>query len=137
MPSRSLDDLHPNMQPLAQQFLQKCQDAGIDVFLTCTYRSGKEQDADYAKGRTAPGQIITNAKGGQSAHNCTNENGSPAAKAFDFAIKDDDGRLDWDAHDADWQKAISIGKSLGLVSGGDWKSIKDWPHMELKNWKTS
>lgn len=137
MPSRSLDDLHPDMKPLAEQFLQKCSDQGIDAFLTCTYRSNAEQDADYAKGRTSPGQVITNARGGQSAHNCTDANGNPAAKAFDFAIRDDDGRLDWNPHDADWQAAIRIGKALGLVSGGDWKSIKDWPHMEMPNWKTT
>lgn len=135
MPSRSIEDLHPDMQPLAHQFIDNCRSQGIDAFLTCTYRSGEEQDADYAKGRTEPGRIVTNARAGQSPHNCTNENGSPAAKAFDFAIRDPDGKVDWKPHDADWQAAIRVGKALGMVSGGDWKSIKDWPHFELKNWK--
>ena len=135
MTDKSLADLDPSLQPLAQQFIDTCHAGGINVFLTETYRSSAEQDADYAKGRSAPGGIITNARGGQSPHNCVLDDGTPASKAFDFAITGENGKLDWNATDSSWQKAISIGESLGLISGSTWHSIKDNPHMELPNWK--
>ena len=135
MSDRNIADLDPVLQPLAQKFIETCKESGITVILTETYRSSADQDADYAKGRTTDGGIITNARGGQSPHNCTTDIGAPASKAFDFAIIADNGRLDWDASDAAWTTAISIGESLGLVSGSTWHSIKDWPHFELPNFK--
>lgn len=135
MASRLISDLHPDLQPLCQQFLDNCAHTGMKVGLCQTYRSSEEQDADYAKGRTAPGRIITNAKGGQSPHNCTLDDGTPAAKAFDFFIYNSDGStLDWNAADDKWQKAISIGEALGLVSGSTFK-FKDTDHFELAGWK--
>lgn len=135
MPSRSIDDLDPKIRGLCSQFLSQCKAEGIQVFLTCIYRSNEEQDAAYTKGRTAPGKIITNAKAGQSAHNCVNAQGLPAARAFDFAIKTASGQLDWDGTDARWQRAIHVGESLGLSSGEHFKR-KDYAHLELMNWKT-
>ena len=64
MASRNIGDLYPELQALASQFLAQCAAEGINAFLTQTYRSSEEQDADYAQGRTVPGHIITNAKGG-------------------------------------------------------------------------
>lgn len=137
MSSRAISDLDPALQPLAQQFLDNCQAAEIDAFITQTYRSSAEQDDDYAHGRTAPGAIITNAQGGQSPHNCTLADGMPAARAFDFAIQDVSGILDWDASDPDWQAAIKIGETLGLVSGSTFSHLADNPHFELPNWQNS
>lgn len=141
MASRELKDLDPALQPLAEQFIAVCnahpvfQALGATVFLTQTFRSPEEQNHDYAQGRTDPGHIITNARGGQSAHNCCDAHGNPDAKAFDFGIRKPDGSCDWDPADDLWQRAISIGKSLGLVSGSDFHSIRDYPHMELPNWQ--
>lgn len=132
MASRDINLLHPKLIPLCLLFLSTCRAADIDIFLTCTYRSNEEQDADYAKGRTTPGNIVTNAKGGESMHNFTLPDGTPASKAFDFAIKNRDGSVDWNASDPAWHKAIAIGIDLGLTSGSQWKSLKDNPHFELK-----
>jgi peptidoglycan L-alanyl-D-glutamate endopeptidase CwlK len=138
MSDRNLSDLDPKLQPLCQQFLANCKTAGLRAIITQTWRSYANQDADYACGRTAPGNIITNARGGLSPHNCTDDGtatGTPASKAFDFALYDDgDNALDWDASDPDWQKAIAIGEALGLISGSTWHSLKDSPHFELPNW---
>lgn len=136
MASRRLIDLDPALQSLAQKFLDACELAGIIAFITQTYRSSEEQDVDYAKGRTTDGPRVTNARGGQSPHNCTLPDGTPAAKAFDFAIKTSTGILDWDATHPDWQRAIKIGTDLGLVSGSTFKNLKDSPHLELSYWKT-
>lgn len=135
MASRVISDLHPKMQPLCHRFLDACAHAGYRVGLSCTYRSNEEQEVDYAKGRTTPGNIITNARAGQSAHNVTIE-GNPASCAFDFYIYAPDGKhLDWDANDKAWKDVIAIGQQIGLVSGSTWKSLRDNPHMELKEWK--
>ena len=86
----------------------------------------------YALGRTIPGKIITNAKGGESPHNCMLGN-TPAARAFDFAIKKPDGKLTWDGESPAWQRAIEIGEGLGLVSGRSFK-FRDYAHFELPHW---
>lgn len=134
MASRLLTDLDPRLQPLCREFLAQCAAQGIKAGVDCTYRSEAEQNDDYAKGRTAPGSIITNAQGGQSAHNCTLPDGTPAARAFDIYIQNPDGSLNWNTKSLPWEQAGEIGRSLGLQWGGDFNSIKDFPHFELKDW---
>lgn len=135
MSSRAITALDPRLQDKCNKFLVQCMAEGINVFLTQTYRSNLQQDTDYAKGRDAPGPVITNARAGQSPHNCVDVLGNPAARAFDFAIKTKEGSLDWNGSDMQWQRAIEIGVSLGLVSGSTFHSLKDNPHMEMANWK--
>ena len=69
MSSRRLEDLHLLMRPLVDAFLAACAREGIDILVTCTYRSDEEQARLYAQGRTKPGLKVTNAKPGQSMHN--------------------------------------------------------------------
>lgn len=141
MPSRLITDCHPVLQPLAREFLDRCKVLEVRAFITCTYRSNAEQDQAYAQGRTKNKgtHIITNARGGESPHNCTlhNDGVTPGARAFDFAIYlgDQGQELDWDADDDDWKNAIAVGEALGLVSGSTF-SFKDYAHMELRNWKS-
>src|SRR3990167_8432100 len=92
MASRNIADLSPEMQVLCNRHLDRCRRdvelrrRGVEVFLTCTYRSGEEQNRLYAQGRTTPGRIVTNAKAGQSAHNHATPQGKPAALAYDVAM---------------------------------------------------
>ncbi len=132
MSDRTPADLDPEIRAKCQRWQDACRSLGIEVGISQTYRSDAEQDADYAQGRTAPGPIITNAKAGESAHNCT-LNGAPAAKAFDFYIVGTGGKLDWDANDPQWKIAIAMGEYLGMVSGSTWH-MRDCPHFELKDW---
>ena len=137
MPSRQISDLCEELQLLAVSFLAEVngspvfKKAGAHAFLTCTYRSDAEQDALYAKARTAPGRKVTNARTGQSAHNCT-EGQKPAARAFDFAVQCSDGSLDWNAHGGLWRAAVDIGRGIGLESGEKWG---DSAHFQLKDWR--
>lgn len=124
--------MHPDLVKLCYAFLMQCSKLGIKLKITQTYRSVAEQDALYAQGRTAPGKKITNARGGQSPHN-TVVNGQPAASAFDIVCIGSDGKPDWNS--PNFAKAGSVGSSVGLTWGGDFKSIKDMPHFELPNWK--
>lgn len=119
MPSRKIEDLHPVVADIAAEFLQQCEDSGIHVILTATLRTFAEQDDLYAQGRTKPGKIITNAKGGDSMHNY--------GIAFDCAPVVD-GQAVWNDMDL-WEKIAAIGEALGLVWGGRWK-MRDLPHFQ-------
>jgi peptidoglycan L-alanyl-D-glutamate endopeptidase CwlK len=118
--SRKIEDLHPKVQALCNQFIAKCKEEGITVIITATYRDYESQNALYAQGRTEPGKIVTNAKGGQSFHNFK--------VAFDFCPMLD--------NQAAWNDTLlfikcgQIGKNIGLEWGGDFKSIKDMPHLQ-------
>lgn len=135
MSDRNLDHLHPLLKPLCEQWLKVCHEQDIESFVTMTFRSNEDQDYLYRQGRTIPGRIVTNAKGGQSPHNIA-RSGKPASCAFDFAIKKTDGSLNWNVRSIEFQTAVTIGKSLGLDWGGDFPgNLGDYCHMQLKNWK--
>lgn len=93
--------------------------------LTHTLRSNAEQESLYAQGRTKPGKIVTNARGGQSPHNF--------GLAFDIAIVNEHGDPTWPDDDVIWKTLGFIGSSLGLRWGGE---FGDRPHFELRNWKS-
>lgn len=122
--SRDINQLHPTVQDLCNQFIAKCKDEGITVIITSTYRDNEKQTELYNQGRNGnPGKIITNAKAGQSIHNYR--------LAFDFCPISN-GQPCWN-DTLLFIKCGSIGKSLGLTWGGDFKSIKDMPHFEYTN----
>lgn len=135
MPSRDLNDLCPEMQTLAAQFKAACLEAGVATLIYCTYRSNTEQDAEYAKGRTSPGSIVTHAKGGESPHNCTTGTGDPAARAFDACPLDQRGQPVWDASNAAYAMMGQVWEGLGGVWGGHFENLRDCPHFEMANWK--
>ena len=119
--SRSLYDLHPQVMVRAKDFIDQCQASGVRVLIYSTYRDNEHQDTLYAKGRTAPGRVVTNAKGGQSIHNYR--------LAFDFVPLDARGHAVWD-NDALWDLCGAIGELAGLTWGGRWTSFVDKPHMQ-------
>lgn len=103
--------------------------------ITSTLRSFAEQTALYNQGRTAAGQIVTNAKAGQSNHNFglsfdfalivdTNNDGIYDATSWSTVIDYDGDKI------ADWMEVINLYKKHGYESGSDWKSIKDFPHIQ-------
>jgi peptidoglycan L-alanyl-D-glutamate endopeptidase CwlK len=107
----------------AHQMIDQCSAKGVTILITQALRTWAEQDALYAQGRTTPGKIVTQAKGGQSYHNF--------GLAFDIVPIDAIGKADWDTSHPAWATAEEIGKSLGLEWGGDWTSFKDLPHFQL------
>jgi len=118
--------LASKLQPIARQFVESARAAGYRVVITDGTRTVGEQNEIYAQGRTKPGKIVSNAKGGESAHNF--------GLAFDFAFGDALGRPTW-PENAPWAEAAAYGKALGLEWGGDWKSFKDRPHLEMPEWR--
>lgn len=116
-----LKELHPVLADKARQLIEKAYKEGIWLIITQGFRSIEEQNALYAQGRSKPGKIVTDAKGGYSYHNY--------GLAFDFAILNKDGSVDWTV-DEQWKRVGAIGKSLGLEWGGDWKALPDYPHFQ-------
>ena len=132
MASRKIEDLHPTLQPICREFLRRCEARGLHVFLVCTYRSNAEQERLFAQGRTAPGHVVTRARAGQSAHNATTANGTPAAKAFDIGVLLN-GKYDAEGKSDDWHIAGTVGMELGLNwYGQPGAPFKEMPHFQLK-----
>jgi peptidoglycan L-alanyl-D-glutamate endopeptidase CwlK len=92
-----------------------------------TLRTFAEQNVLYAQGRTKPGKIVTNAKGGLSYHNY--------GMAIDIVLIAN-GAASWDSGKdfdadgkADWMEVVSIFKQFGWEAGIDWK-FRDAPHFQ-------
>lgn len=118
-----LTTLHPDLQPLCQQFFEKCGTAGIKARINRPmWRDAATQQALYDKG-------LSNAPAGHGKHEFTID-GKPASKAFDFSLFTPEGRYITDGSDHLYARAGEIGKSIGLIWGGDWHH-PDYDHMEL------
>lgn len=124
------NNIHPMLQSklevLVNNVKKKC---GFRIEFSTGYRSHQEQDKLYAKGRTSPGKIVTNARGGYSQHNW--------GIAADFYIIRD--CPDWknkiyDNSDGAFNRVGELAQELGLGWGGTWKSFVDLPHLYLKEW---
>src|SRR6266480_820794 len=75
---KNIQTLVPKAQAKARAFLQGVRDAGINAKIIDGSRTFEEQDALFAIGRTKPGHVVTNARGGFSNHNF----GSPGILEF-------------------------------------------------------
>ncbi len=116
-------DIHSVVKESAIEMIKQAYKEGIYVQITSGYRSFAEQNKLYTQGRTAPGKIVTNAKGGQSNHNY--------GLAVDYVLLSADGKKALWTVNEKWRRVAQIGKSLGFSWGGDWKSFKDYPHLEM------
>lgn len=129
--SSRLSGLHPVVRQATERLIERSFAAGVPILITQGLRTIAEQDALYAQGRTKPGNIVTNARGGYSNHNF--------GVAIDFALLLPDGRsVSWNTlRDGDkdslpdWSEVVDIAKALGFEWGGDWRSFKDMPHLEM------
>lgn len=133
MASRNIDDLHIDIKKKCLDLVHNCKQQGIEILVICTYRSNEEQAALYAKGRTEPGPIRTNARPGQSLHNYTVD-GRAAARAFDV-VPIVHGKCLWETTGAAltiWNRIGAEGKALGLAWAGEWKgSLREFGHFQL------
>jgi peptidoglycan L-alanyl-D-glutamate endopeptidase CwlK len=112
--------LQAPVRPLARALVNAAAKKGITIHVTSGFRSYAEQDALYEQGRTTPGKIVTNARGGQSSHNW--------GASFDITVFEN-GKPKWEG--SEYATVGQIGKNLGLAWGGDWTS-PDEPHFTLK-----
>jgi hypothetical protein len=115
------------MQWLATQVRQMAEILSLDpqpitLIVSCGSRTWAEQAAEYAKGRTAPGKVVTNAPPGHSWHNL--------GCAVDCAPEVVAGVIDWNASHPQWKRMEEVGRSLGLTAGADWPRLVDAPHFQ-------
>jgi len=113
--------LLPEVQPYARSLVTKAGADGITIKVISGLRTYDEQNDLYAQGRTKPGRIVTNARGGFSNHNF--------GIAFDVGVFEGSQYLD----ESPKYKAVGVlGMDLGLEWGGNWKTIQDEPHFQLR-----
>lgn len=97
-----------------------------DLRVSSGFRSVADQNVLYAQGRTAPGDIVTNAPGGWSWHNF--------GLAADVVFCNENGNPSW-SESYDWNAKGAYGTAQGLVWGGVWVSATfpngDRPHHQL------
>lgn len=130
---RHLRSLHPKVQPTFRQLVVEARELlgarGLGYKVISGNRTWSEQDALYARGRTKPGPIVTNARGGQSNHNF--------GVAIDGGVFRGNAYLDGSSDRKDLAEAqrahrdvAVLAKRLGLRWGGDWKRFPDPAHLE-------
>ncbi len=120
-----LEGLDPKLSRVFTMLSKAMAELGKPIRITEGCRSMERQAELYAQGRTKPGNIVTNAKPGQSKHNF--------CKAFDVVFT----KLGYEAPEKDWQLLGMMGESFNnevgitVVWGGDWKGFPDRPHFEV------
>jgi peptidoglycan L-alanyl-D-glutamate endopeptidase CwlK len=116
---KNIATLEPQTAKLAREHLRRLQAEGLNFKVTSATRTFAEQAALFAKGRTAKGPKVTNARPGSSWHNY--------GVAYDLTLFSGKNPV-WDSKH--YATAGRIGKELGLRWGGDFRSIVDRPHFE-------
>jgi peptidoglycan L-alanyl-D-glutamate endopeptidase CwlK len=115
-----IKNLLPAAQIAARRFLHACAARGFDIRITSGLRTYAEQTKLYAQGRTAPGDVVTHARAGQSNHHW--------GIAWDVSVFHD-GKYMAESPDYD---AISFLRPDGVEWGGNWpEDRKDRPHYQL------
>lgn len=115
-----LDSLSPEFKPKAIELLARLLEANIPVKIINTLRTDEEQAAAIVSGHS---WVL------RSKHQ--DGNAIDICPYLVYRIDGED-KLQWDAKYPIWQKMGAVGKSLGLIWGGDWTQ-KDMGHFELPN----
>lgn len=139
--SRKITDLLAFVAAKCQAFVTACQNAGIDVLITSTYRDGESQHELWREGREIPGEPchcggvelsiglcpnhpfglrVTNADAGDSFHQYR--------VAFDF-VPLVNGKPVWNKA-ALFEQCGKIAESLGLVWAGRWVRFPEKAHCQ-------
>lgn len=130
-----LENIHPK---LVNTIKDAITDSPYDFMIVQGFRTCEYQNSLYQLGRTKSGKIVTNCDGyiKKSNHQAKSDG---YGYAIDFGIYDSTkkGNIDWNCT-IKYQKVARhielIGRKHGLLIewGGNWKSIKDYPHIEIK-----
>lgn len=133
---QKIEQLHPfikeDVKKLVDTINNSLLTGNAKVRVAQGLRTFAEQNALYAKGRTAPGPKVANAKGGDSIHNY--------GLAIDIVLIIDGKTASWDTkkdfdkdQQSDWMEVVQVFKKAGFSWGGDWRTFKDMPHFEKTN----
>ncbi len=111
--------LAPKFTTAVKNALAECMILGIEAVVYETYRTDALAKAYYAKGRTVPGSVVTNAKDNQHSWH-----------GFGLAVDVIHRDLRWDAPASWWTGMAAVFKRHGCAWGGDWRTFKDLPHVQ-------
>lgn len=142
MPSKDINDaakpLRDNWETIKNEFFKS--NTGKYLVLSCVHRSVGEQLELFKGGRGLgsdgkwyiqdKAKVVTNVDGTKvlGAHNYK------PSRAIDVAVVDNQtGKYLWE--EKYYYCLLEIAKGVGLESGGGWKSIKDWPHLQVPDYK--
>ena len=121
--------LHPAIRSTVMELLTSCYNKNVPIRIVQGLRTIQEQDALYAQGRTTPGKIVTNAKGGTSWHNY--------GLSIDFCLLRQGNQISWSRDEdldkdgqKDWEEVVQLFLSKGFEWGGNWTSFPDYPHFQ-------
>src|SRR5437763_8315342 len=113
-----LEMVHPE---LARRLRKLASLLSFDIRLTQGLRTYSQQDGFWQQGRNPDGTyidpryhkgIVTNAKGGDSAHNFGYAGDVAPISA---------GVIDWDGRDEKWKEILAKATSCGLGEGATWR----------------
>ena len=124
----SLDLLYPPFLEKVLEVIARCNDRGHRYIATHGHRTYGEQMDLWKQGRVLPGTIVTNARGGESAHNF--------GLAVDF-VRDIDAKKpgvqpSWEK--SDYIVLIEEAVAEGLHSG---EAYNDFPHIAWPDYVTA
>jgi len=115
--------LHPRMRPFARALIERAAGHGIIIKVTSGTRSFAEQNDLFAQR-----PIVTRARGGFSNHNF-----GIAIDITIFTGSADPEKAKTPVFESPLYKVIgALGTDLGLEWGGNWKTIVDEPHFQLR-----
>lgn len=124
--------VHPSLREYTIELIKRCYQEGILVQISSGFRSNEDQAYIYGQGRPnyiwngkvygSKGSIVSNAPPGTSIHNY--------GLAIDYFLVSDDGNKSLWTVNEKWKRVATIAKSMGFEWGGDWKSFKDYPHLQ-------
>ncbi len=118
---KKLKSLDRRMRPKVERVTEALKAQGFRPKIVYAWRSVAVQQELVAKGRS---------KVKFSFHNAQKPGGSPRAYAADII----DRRWAWSARakaNGFWEALGSAAKRGGLFWGGDWRSFKDWAHVQF------
>lgn len=120
-----LAEVHPDLVQLFEEAALEFR-SHFDLAIVCGFRTQSEQRALYAKGRTEPGKIVTNARSSdETAH------GRGGAVDFCPVLG---GKWLWDDK-AKFELVGGYAEARGFVWGGRFSSPIDLDHVEVKLWR--
>jgi peptidoglycan LD-endopeptidase CwlK len=112
--------VHPVLADRVRELFAKLKAEGYEFIVTQGLRTWEEQNALYAKGRTAPGAKVTKAPGGHSQHNF-----GLAVDVAPVAMN----AIDWNLAHPAWQRMLALAPDFKLAEGRQWPSFPDNPHL--------
>ena len=151
--SRDLQHLVLEARVKALEVIRLCASMGVEVLVTCTYRSPEEQARIYRRSRTRGeieqkaqrlerrgfpflGEILMGVgpqRGILGRHRTKagpGESFHPLREALDV-VPLIGGKPEWDEDAEEWQIYGTCCREVGLRWAGDWKGFPEFPHAQL------